>query len=134
MNPLIAAYKNTRYHVFNTGITICIDENNILLDALLSKQDAKSWAYITAYNPFSQTLTDEANDARHRLLLQSVAAFSSFEGEGKGADESWPPEKSLLILGISKEQAIAIGNEYEQNAIVYGEAGQTAQLLMLRTI
>ena len=134
MNQLIAAYKNTRYHVFNTGITICIDENNVLLDALLSKQDAKSWAYITAYNPFSQTFTDEANDARHRLLLQSVAAFSSFEGEGKGADESWPPEKSLLILGISKEQAIAIGNEYEQNAIVYGEAGQAAQLLLLRTI
>ena len=134
MNPLIAAYKNTRYHVFNTGITICIDENNVLLDALLSKQDAKSWAYITAYNPFSQTFTAEANDARHRLLLQSVAAFSSFEGEGKGADESWPPEKSLLILGISKEQAIAIGNEYEQNAIVYGEVGQAAQLLLLRTI
>ena len=134
MIPLIAAYKNTRYHVFNTGITICIDENNVLLDELLRKQDAKSWAYITAYNPFSQTFTDEANDARHRLLLQSVAAFSSFEGEGKGADESWPPEKSLLILGISKEQAIAIGNEYEQNAIVYGEAGQAAQLLLLRTI
>ena len=134
MNPLIAAYKNTRYHVFNTGITICIDENNVLLDALLSKQDAKSWAYITAYNPFSQTFTDEANDARHRLLLQSVASFSSLEGEGKGADESWPPEKSLLILGISKEQAIAIGNEYEQNAIVYGEAGQAAKLLLLRTI
>ena len=134
MNPLIAAYKNTRYHVFNTGITICIDENNVLLDALLSKQDAKSWAYITAYNPFSQTFTAEANDARHRLLLQSVAAFSSFEGEGKGADENWPPEKSLLILGITKEQAIAIGNEYEQNAIVYGEAGQAAQLLLLRTI
>ncbi len=134
MNPLIAAYKNTRYHVFNTGITICIDENIVLLDALLSKQDAKSWAYITAYNPFSQTFTAEANDARHLQLLQSVAAFSSFEGEGMGADESWPPEKSLLILGISKEQAIAIGNEYEQNAIVYGEAGQTAQLLLLRTI
>ena len=134
MNPLIAAYKNTRYHVFNAGITICIDENNVLLDALLSKQVAKSWAYITAYNPFSQTFTAEANDARHRLLLQSVAAFSSFEGEGKGVDESWPPEKSLLILGITKEQAIAIGNEYEQNAIVYGEAGQAAQLLLLRTI
>ena len=134
MNPLIAAYKNTRYHVFNTGITICIDENNVLLDALLSKQDAKSWAYITAYNPFSKTYTDEANDSRHRLLLQSVAGFSSFEGEGKGADESWPPEKSLLILGISKEQAIAIGNEYEQNAIVYGEFGKAAQLLLLRTI
>lgn len=134
MNPLIAAYKNTRYYVFNTGITICIDEKNVLLDALLSKQDAKSWAYITAYNPFSQTLTDEANDARHLQLLHSVAAFSSFEGEGKGADESWPPEKSLLILGISKEQAIAIGNEYEQNAIVYGEFGKAAQLLLLRTI
>jgi hypothetical protein len=100
----------------------------------LRKQDAKRWAYITVYNPFSQTFTDEANDARHRLLLQSVAAFSSFEGEGKGADESWPPEKSLLILGISKEQAIAIGNEYEQNAIVYGEFGKAAQLLQLRTI
>jgi hypothetical protein len=134
MNPLLAAYKNTRYHVFNTGITICIDENNVLLNELLRKQDAKSWAYLTAYNPFSQTFTAEANDSRHRLLLQSVAAFSSFEGEGKGADESWPPEKSLLILGITKVQAIAIGNEYEQNAIVYGEVGKAAQLLLLRTI
>ena len=134
MNPLIAAYKNTRYHVFNTGITICIDETNLLLDKLLSKQDAISWAYITAYNPFSKTYTNEANDSRHRLLLQSVAGFSSFEGEGKGKDESWPPEKSLLILGISNEQAIAIGNEYEQNAIVYGEVGKAAQLLLLRTI
>jgi hypothetical protein len=42
------------------------------------------------------------------------------------------PERRLLVMGISKSDAEAIGCQFEQNAIVYGETGENLELLMLR--
>ncbi len=48
--------------------------------------------------------------------------------------QTWAPEHSLLILGITKEKAIEIRNSYEQNAIVYGAIHQLPELLVLREL
>lgn len=43
----------------------------------------------------------------------------------------WPPEKSLLILEIEREEAHELGRQFGQNAIVYGKSGGTPELLMI---
>ena len=43
----------------------------------------------------------------------------------------WPPEKSLLILGIDREEARELGSQFGQNAIIFGERGGSPELLML---
>ena len=77
-------------------------------------------------------LTVEQNEHRLKDLRNKIVNYKYFEGEGVGKDPSWKPEKSFLILGITKERAIELGNEYEQNAIVYGEINELPELLWLQ--
>ncbi len=65
------------------------------------------------------------------MLKNKLTGYICFEGEGRGSDDKWKPELSLLILGISKENAIKLGKEFEQNAIVYGAKGELPELLIL---
>ncbi len=48
-----------------------------------------------------------------------------------GADPSWTSERSLLILSITKDEAIEIGKKYKQNAIVFGIIYQPAELIIM---
>jgi Protein of unknown function (DUF3293) len=76
-------------------------------------------------------LTAEENRARHRRLEADVSGrgYAAFPGEGVGDDGTWPPETSLLILGISALEAIALGSAHGQRAVVWGALGEPALLL-----
>ena len=134
MKALLKAYRETDFNVFNPAITIKIGANNDLLNNLLLKHCVEEWAYITPFNPYSNVLSEEQNEQRYKELKNKIVNYKYFEGEGVGKDLSWKPEKSFLILGITKEQAIEIGNYYEQNAIVYGIVYQLPELLILKSL
>jgi hypothetical protein len=129
---LLNAYLETTFHVFEPSISIKVGHSNNSLEALLIENNASEWAYITPYNPYSRELNDIENLMRFERLKGELSEYSIFEGEGVGMDLTWAPERSLLILGITKEKAIEIGNNYEQNAIVYGAIHQLPELLVLR--
>ena len=131
---LIKAYYETDFNVFNPAITIKIGVNNDLLNNLLFKHGVDEWAYITPFNPYSKVLSKEQNEQRYKDLKNKIVNYKYFEGEGVGTGLSWKPEKSFLIFGITKEKAIEFGNEYEQNAIVYGIVYQLPKLLILRSL
>ena len=129
---LIEVYNRTLYRVFNTQIILQIGEHSSMLDALLNQYHQQDWAFITAYNPGSNPLPDEVNSFRHEQLKTALGLYSYFEGEGVGENPPWKPERSLLIIGISRTKAIEIGNLFEQNAIVAGRIYLPAELLILR--
>jgi len=131
MNSLIEAYQNTKYKIFELDLTIEIGKFNKEIDVLLQKNNSNEWAFITAYNPYSKVVSDEENNIRHDELKELTKSYKTFEGHGVGEDPTWEPELSLFIIGISKKDAIRIGNKYEQNAIVYGQTNQAPQLLIL---
>lgn len=131
MNELIEAYKNTKYKVFELNLTIEIGKSNQEVDAILAKYNASEWAFITAFNPYSRVLTDNENKIRHEELKNLTENYVTYEGHGVGEDPTWEPELSLLIIGISKEEASILGNKFEQNAIVYGKLNDTTDLLVL---
>ncbi len=101
------------------------------LEELLANLGARSWVYLTAFNPRSERLSDEENQNRHRRLVERVErlGFSAFPGEGVGDDGTWPPERSLLVLGVDRRQAIDLGREFGQLAIVFGEFGSPPALI-----
>ncbi len=127
---LLEEYKATDFIVYDRDIVIKIDKLNKKLDDLLQKHEAKSWAFITAYNPYSKISTDEENNFQHKQLLNLTDKYIVFEGEGKGQNSEWKPEKSLLIVGITQDEAAIIGKQFKQNAIVVGECGKAAELLL----
>ncbi len=108
-----------------------IGEPNSALDALLSAENAGSWAYVTAYNPGSIPLGEHENARRQQMLEQTVreAGLLFFYGTGVGDDGQWPPGPSLLISRISRDQAVDLGRRFGQWAIVFGETGGSPELL-----
>ena len=131
MNDLLEAYKNTKYKVFQDDIVIEIDKLNDKLKELLNKYNSTEWAFITAFNPYSKALNQDENIERHNELKELTNSYIIFEGHGVGKDPTWEPESSLLIIGITKEDAILIGNKFEQNAIVIGKVNSAPELLIL---
>jgi hypothetical protein len=131
MTELINAYNTTEYKVYSPPIVLKIGTASQELKDLLISYNATTWAYITAFNPFSKILTKSENLKRHEELKVKISNYKFFEGEGVGEDKTWEPETSLLVVGISLNEAIEIGKFYEQNAIVVGEINGVPELKML---
>jgi len=128
---LIEAYKATEYRVFSPSITIRIGKVSDELDNLLKENNEEDWAFITSWNPFGRDCSLEENNRFYDSLLEDISKLKYFEGEGQGIDSTWAPEKSILIIGISKSESIRIGNKYNQNAILIGKKGNAAELILL---
>lgn len=126
-------YRSTNYVVNHDGnrIVIRIGEVSPALDKLLEENAAASWAFLTAWNPYSQQLTDEENTARQKMLLEelNLRGMVYFHGAGEDSNGEWPSEESVLILGLELHEAIALAKHFEQNAIVFGRLGEPPRLV-----
>lgn len=131
---LESAYRSTSYSVIVPGrepISIRCGARCMPLDLLLAESRATNWAFITACNPRSAPLDEDANAERMMRLEMLVRGrgLNCFQGEGQADDGDWPPEPSLLVLGISEADAVSIAREFEQYAIVSGSRGGEARLV-----
>ena len=111
-----------------------ISQKNELADTLLSQFMAQSGIVITAYNPYSELLSDEANkklnsELEHELQTAGYSLFNALGQDGKG---EWPGEPSFFVTGIDKNTAEAFAKKYQQNAIVWHEKGSASELLLMR--
>ena len=133
-DALLAAYRRTRFcaDTAQGRVVIRLEETCPELDALLRATGCERWAYITAFNPGSVRLSDDQNDARQRELEDAVrqVGHPMFPGEGIGEDGAWPPERSILVLGMEREAAVQLGRRFDQRAIVCGEVGSVAALVL----
>jgi hypothetical protein len=159
-SELMKAYKDTKYFVLkynlfykipqNIDFRIAVDQHTPTLDKILETTNCQSWAFITAFNPYSQKKPLEENQYKNLLLLEHLLqtcpqyelryAFgvSSDYDHSKGLAEQpnleWNPEESFVILGISREEAVALGKAYQQNAILFGEISKPTELLDLSNV
>ena len=139
---LVQAYRETDYLTDGTPggpVLLKPDQVSPSLDRLFSARGIaaadRTAAFITAFNPFSISLPDAMNEARHRDLraVLDAGGWTCFEGSGVGeAPVEWTPEKSFLVLGIGRRKAMDIGILFQQNAIVFAESGHPAELVLLR--
>jgi len=131
---LLEAYRRTRFcaETERGQVVIRIGEDCPTLDALLRALGFATYAYITAFNPGSIRLTDEENRARQSDLNNIVRQLGhpAFPGEGIGDDGVWPPEQSMLVLGIEYVAAIQLGRRFGQRAIVFGTVGGAPALVL----
>lgn len=131
---LVEAYRQAQYVVFGEPeLLIRVGEPNADLDALLEGHNAQSAAFVTAANPEGEQLSAQENQAAAEALLKSefLAGRAWFEGEGRDPEGRWPAEPSVLVIGLSRKDAEALGVVYGQNAIVFIEKGAAPELVML---
>ncbi len=125
------AYRQAEYHLPLANVLIKIGTANAHLDELLLDNNAWSWAFVTACNPASKLLNEQENTQRQQALtavvrkmgLRFTEAFSS-----SPADD-WPREQSIFIFDITLEQAVDLGRQFSQHAIVFGRLGKEAELV-----
>jgi len=132
---LFEAFCQTTYYA-NTPrgrLAIRIGQCVADLDLLLADYGCRAWAYLTAYNPRSKRLSDEENQRRQARLESELRAggWTYCSGEGVGIGGDWPPEMSMLVLGIDEATAKQLAEAFEQNAIVVGRLGKPAELVLL---
>jgi hypothetical protein len=136
LSGLVLAYRATDYVAYSDGrvFLIRIGHHSLVIDGLFTRMKAGSGVFITAWNPFGRSLSAGANAHWDRELKGYLSArgFAYFVGEGRGRTGEWPPESSILALGMSRAQAASIGRRFRQNAIVYVPLGRPAELVMLR--
>jgi hypothetical protein len=145
-------YLRTTYRVteVDPAIDIRVGEPCPALDALLKKHEsgeagdhpstfhvhpspARSWAFITAWNPGSKKLDDAENRRRQEQLEAEVkqGGYVFYRGAGVPDEKGWQAEESMLILGIEPAEATRLGKKYGQVAIVMGTLNALPKLLFL---
>ncbi len=133
---LIASYRAADYRAGSgsAAISLRIDQYSESLAQLLAASGQQCAVFITACNPGSQPQSPAANRAAHALLREELSRHTDQIIEGTGSDPSgaWPPEPSLLALGVDLTTAQVLGRQFGQNAVVWAGADAIPRLMLLR--
>ncbi len=91
-------------------------------------------AYITAWNPFGEKISDDENHVAEQKLITEIESrdLSYLKGESSDPSGLWPSEPSLLVLGISLESAKVLVKRYRQDGFIYIGDDTKPQLILLR--
>jgi hypothetical protein len=91
-------------------------------------------AFITACNPLGEVVEAAVNAQRQEALAAEVSrqGLKALAGIGQHPTNTWQGEPSLLVLGLTRAAARALGEQFEQNAIIWAGAAAVPELLLLR--
>jgi len=127
---LIESYERALY-ALDSATVLRIGVHNPGLDRLLEARGAATAAFVTAANPRGEARAHAENEAAMAALRASLA-LPWLPGEGRDPEGRWSAEPSLLVLGMARADAEALGRRLEQNALVFIERGRAPELLVLR--
>ncbi len=131
------AYLETDFKVFSENpFTLKVGQYSDELNSIIKKSKYSSATFITAYNPYSQQLSDSENVARQEQLKIEITkrGLIAIEGIGQHPSNQWPGEPSLLILGLDKATSATLASQLEQNAFVWSDETSIPQLIQPFTI
>lgn len=129
------AYRETDYRVATEPpFVLRIGAFSPELAALHREYAVTASAFITACNPHSMSLDVTENARRQTELAATLAdlGLRRIDGVGRHPSNGWPGEPSYLVLGLARESACALGQQFEQNAIVWCGADAVPELILLR--
>lgn len=133
---LIANYLGTHYQIGHgpDSISLRINQYSEPLVKFLIASKQPCAAIISAYNPFSQLISNEKNLASHELLSNFLKnhSYSMIESLNTDPSEIWPAEKSFFVLSLDLNASKSLGRQFNQNAIVWISNDAIPRLILLR--
>lgn len=82
-NNILDIYSSAIYEIYELQIVFRVGSYSEDLNSLLSQHGETSWAFITPYNPYPETLSDEENMRRLSELSDMTASYITYLGEGR---------------------------------------------------
>lgn len=131
MNRWNSHYIKTAYIVFELNFDIRLYGDNTDLHHWLVKNEIKSWAFITAWNPGSKLKSVKKNQAANAQLMSDLKSLNLnfWPGIGKALEGDWIPEASYFVVDITEKRAMELALRYGQNAFVFGYTQSKPQLI-----
>ncbi|NOK17620.1 DUF3293 domain-containing protein [Corallococcus carmarthensis] len=134
---LHAAFKATGYVVRphplvgNAKHVLRVDAEHPSLDAALTVHGFTTWAFLTAWNPHARARPPRTNARLQQRLVALLEArgHPSVSAVGVADDRRWF-EESLFVPGLSRDEALRLGRLFDQEAVLWGAVGGTAELVM----
>ncbi|MCW2838557.1 MAG: hypothetical protein JWR55_40 [Aeromicrobium sp.] len=133
---LMREYERTRYVVLDDrGIgraAVGIGETSDDIDAILADYGSSAGVFITAWNPRSVPVDQDANDEANDRLEADLDERGSviLPHIGVGYDPEWEPEHGFFALDLAEADAIELAVTHGQNAVVVVERGRPARLVV----
>jgi hypothetical protein len=136
-NELRQAYTASAYVVTDapTPMVLQVGVPNQAAAELLQAHGLKSAVFITAHNPWGNSLSATENQARHQQLLADLSPhWPLYHGFGVTPQGNWPAETSVLVLCDDPALHAHWMGVYQQNAVVVVSAGGTVLLENLNDV
>ena len=124
---MFAAFEATDFIVHATGRDIVLRHGHTSreLDALLEAREP--WAFVTAWNPEGQQAPTSENERAQQQLRERLKSKRILEGLGRAPDRSWE-EPSLFVFNCARDEALGLGREFRQVAVLIGTHGERARV------
>ena len=130
----IQAYLEAEYRIYaEAPFSLRVGSGSEALHALYARKGVHSAAFITPYNPLGHLLTDRENQLKLQELENTLDGLDLPYLPAAGLDPQgeWPPEKGVLVLGLSLEQVREIGREFRQNGVLWCDGRAYVTLILL---
>ena len=136
LNPgLIKAYQSAEYHVFSAKPFILeLGKRSEGIVNLAKQFKVACVTFITAYNPYSEVLSDKENAKRNCELKQELdkLGLKIVIGFGQDPEIAWKKEDGFVVFGLGLDAAKELGVKFQQNAIVWCGVDAIPRLVLLR--
>jgi hypothetical protein len=134
LHVFFTASMTTRYTIDlpeGSHLTLTIGAPSSEVDLLLSQHHAGSYAYLTAYNPQSTTLSADDNLQRHLQLCRELdqRGFTYLTGKAIPDTGEWEPETCIFAFDMPRSTVLELCQEYAQDGAVVGELGSAPKLM-----
>lgn len=134
LHAFFTASMTTRYTIDlpnGCHLTLTIGAPTAEVDLLLSQNNASSFAYLTAFNPQSTTLSADENWKRHEQLCLELKqrGFSFLTGKAIPDTGEWEPETCVFAFDMPRAIVLELCQAYAQDGAVVGELGSAPKLM-----
>ena len=135
---LRAAYERAEYVVYaSPGVQFRIGEPSDVIEAMMAMNRVRTAAFVSSAT--NRGVASPENERRLADFLlknqldgpQVTVKYRVYQGEGRDPRGAWKAEPSVLIMGIARAEAEALGRRLDQNAIVFIERGGAPELVVL---
>ena len=132
---LVALYRAAHYRVTGASppFDLQLDVPSGALAACHRAHGVHCSAFLTAWNPHSVHVPAAQNARAAERLEQQLHSLGHHWLTGFGADAAgvWGAEPSVLVLGLARHAACAIGRDFGQAALVYAGRDAVPRLVLL---